>query len=559
MPTKLSGQTGNASAFGALRAFMLAVQPACWKLYGNALDLGVAQAIMQYSPDTFLVGREVRGQQFAPEDTDPIGTANRYADLVIARAAQFGNLIKAWESVNEPVINIAKPDGTFDLAASIQAAQRLNLFQLTFSRRLHAVGLKVIAYNLARGNPEYVLVPYLADGAEASDYLGLHAYFAPRYSDDPFNQALRYRRIYNLLPVAARRPIIFTEYGTDFNGGGFRLEANHMTVDDFLISCKAFDNALLADDYVAAACGFVFGPDSARWETFAMESADILPQLTELMKGSVPVTSATTPIDPPTPPTEPSAAEIMTVGWNSIGRGLDKTGVAVNTTAALYKAVAAVAPDAYPTGNETDFHGGTWVAQGYSACIVACNKSDFAHVKLYKWSTGEPWTAPAPPNPNPGPGPNPPRLTTIPPQPLGDGSTEMVNTGFKVESYRPAAGEEFYGLIQCDNFKFGVGTEVVVTVRDSVTTLGGIPVTQAFDPTRIKGPTVKTDGAGQRRVSMGPGDDFTPPQPPPDRIYVSLGDGVDGVKFPTVKGDVLVCGQVGGHTSWQMTFQKMVG
>ncbi len=275
MTRNLGGQTGG--FFGGLFKFCRDYHPFLWKFYGNALDLDAVR--VANDAGAFTIGREVRGDQFDPSESvaDAVARALRYADLVLSRAFFFGALISAWEFYNEPVVNISHADGTPNIPASIRAAQALNAAQIAFSNRLHTFGFKVVAYNLARGNPFYEVFPYLAGGCEASDYLGLHAYGAPFYETDADNQSLRYRRLYASLPASARRPIIFTEHGTDWNGGGFRLPANGMSVDRFFTSMDWWAHETAKDDYVFGSCAFVVGADSARWATFEIAEEDSLP------------------------------------------------------------------------------------------------------------------------------------------------------------------------------------------------------------------------------------------------------------------------------------------
>lgn len=281
MTRNLGGQTGG--FFGGLFKFCRDYHPFIWKFYGNGLDIGAAQVAKDAG--VFTVGREVRGDQFDPSEdiADAVARALRYADLVLSRAMQFGSLIDVWEFYNEPVVNISFPDGTPNIPASIRAAKSLNAAQVAFSNRLHAQGYKVVAYNLARGNPFYEVFPYLADGLVASDYGGFHAYGAPFYETDAENQSLRYRRLYASIPLNARKPIIFTEHGTDWNGGGFRLPANNMSVDQFFASMDWWLHQTAQDAYVFGSCAFVVGADSARWETFEINNEDSLPQFGALV------------------------------------------------------------------------------------------------------------------------------------------------------------------------------------------------------------------------------------------------------------------------------------
>lgn len=546
----LSSQNGTINDFPRV----VAKKPIAWLLLGNAVGLQLARDIRAASPLTQILLRT--GGDWAYKD-DAWNQAYLDHALAVAEPFQREGLCDSLTPPNEPVVQDA------------ESAKILNDRQVWYAGELRKRGYATGAYNFSVGNPDYPLWPHLQDGIRAcGGWLFLHQYDVGAAHPEIYaDTSLRHRKVLPLLApdVRAMLKIGFTECLIDLNtrgeiyghGGGFgALPDNGHLIEDYCAHLDWWDAELAKDTYVKFATIFGYSMlepwvDSLKFDVARVDTERAY--FVNWLKGG-----AMSPIPPTLPPAGvPTAAQIVDAAWHSIGRDMNANGIDYNPDAAFVKTAIALAPDTAPVGKETDFFSGAWRLQCFDKFILACKIGDWGNIKPYNRLTGAPWTASQPPTTTPPTGAT--RLTVIPPQPLSDESTEMVNTGFIVVPYVPKAGEEFYGLIQCDNFKFGVGTEAVVTVRGPVGTLPGVPVTQAFDPERIKTPTQTTDGAGQRKVGMGHGDDFTPPAMPPDRIYCSLGDGIDGQKFATPKGDILVCGQVGGHTSWNMTFQKMIG
>lgn len=537
MTRQCGGQTGG--FFGGLRKFCADNRPPIWKLYGNAFDVSAAQAVKDSG--AFLVAREVRGDQFDPAEDIPaaVARAMRYAELVISRAGPFMGLVDAWEFYNEPVINISFSDGTPNYAASLTAARSLNAAQVAFSNKLHAAGLKVVAYNLARGNPFYGVFPELADGLAASDYGGFHAYGAPLYETDAENQSLRYRRLYASLLSNARKPIIFTEHGTDFNGGGFRLPANNLTTAQFFQSMDWWLTQLAADaSFVFGAVGFVVGADSGRWQTFEIAEDDSLPLFATLCKKEY--QGGSTP--PPNPEPEPPS---MTTAEKRSADAFNAADVRYNKDAALFK-YAQAHNLGYPVTNEYDgtYDGEAWVNQGYADAIVSCRKSNFSEVFAFDWLTGLPYVPPS------NGGGNPQNCPAV-----------IGANGAVCELINPHRQFVLAGA----SVKQGVSAFAVVTVigKNGVPVVGARVINIWKDSTN--GEMVFTDGSGVARFQFGASSASSVPGGGPFTFAVSL----DGFKDTEAQPPVLHQGTIisdlvhsvsdwnSEHTEWSIQFVEV--
>src|SRR5262249_54572437 len=126
-------------------------------------------------------------------------------------------LVDVWEGYNE--IPIDKPEPLTE--REFQKAKNFNAFTVEMARLMHAAGLKYACYSFSTGNPVHIeLWDLLLDGLPASDYLALHEYIAPNAQFTEFNTTMcnKYRDVYARIPADARKPILITECGVDFNG-----------------------------------------------------------------------------------------------------------------------------------------------------------------------------------------------------------------------------------------------------------------------------------------------------------------------------------------------------
>lgn len=254
--------------------------------------------------------------------------------------------------------------------------------------------------------------------------------------------------------------------------------------------------------------------------------------------------------------TPPANGGHMTIQQDRITRAWNSIGVPYNPDAAFPKQALALALGR-PVGKEyTNMQGMS--GQGFERAFLESPAGDVLSAKAYDWTTGEPYVAPGPPVIVP-PGSQPKRLSTstLPPYVFPDGT--KVDLGMSVISYQQQPGEQFWGLVAVGAYKLNVGTQIVLTARDAAGAKFDVPMTHAWDAARQKSETVLTDGDGKRTVVLGSGSDYTPPTPPPDRIYVSKGDGQDGSTWPTPAGDIWVTGQPGGHFEGAATFLLMTG
>ena len=260
-------------------------------------DLGTVKACREASPNTILIGRFFTGDQRYDQ---PRQNAQTLVDKILTVADRFRGLYEAWESYNELEQQNA------------DEAKRFSEFHVHFGELMHRQGLKTIAYNFSTGVPKLEFWQYYQDGAEASDYIGLHEYDAP-FMDSLHTQniakgegghylCLRYRRVWDLLRPSARKPIIITECGidggiiddryTDDEGNrvkklGYKdfVRFNQITVKDYMNNLIWYDDEMMKDDYMVGACIFCYGADIPRWKSFDFGDDDEgTPQAREALK-----------------------------------------------------------------------------------------------------------------------------------------------------------------------------------------------------------------------------------------------------------------------------------
>jgi hypothetical protein len=261
-------------------------------------DIGTVQACRAASPHTIFIGRfftsDMRFQ-------NPKRDAQNYVAQLLPVADRMRGLYEAWESYNE--LNPPTPD----------EARLFNEFHVHFAEQMHAHGLKTVAYNFSTGNPDLSMWKYYQDGAQASDYIGLHEYDAPALdATGGMYLTLRYRRVWNQLRPSARKPIIITECGIDGGVGkyagprksGYKDFKPERTVAQYMQQLQWYDDELNKDNYLLGACIFCFGADSSRWESFDIADDDeALSGLKRIMTRSMaPAPSLPPPQQPRKPP-----------------------------------------------------------------------------------------------------------------------------------------------------------------------------------------------------------------------------------------------------------------
>ncbi len=240
--------------------------------------------VREFHPDVFLIGRD-----FVPQDEqgkfvdDPTGIGRAYAEKVLRLEAnnttfQGRALFDAWESYNEVMPGHVGDD----------EKRKYDDFQVAFGERLRAGGFEPIAMNFATGNMRGAdFLEHFAGTLETYKYLGFHEYDWPelwRLHKENIEQkgeegmwlALRYRRTMDLEGVRAKygnkHTAIITECGmTQGVSGGEDVgpwhESHPVPEEEYWRSLLWYNNELLRDDYVLAACLFVVGAVSP-WHSF---------------------------------------------------------------------------------------------------------------------------------------------------------------------------------------------------------------------------------------------------------------------------------------------------
>ncbi|MBX3051267.1 MAG: hypothetical protein KF753_07340 [Caldilineaceae bacterium] len=240
--------------------------------------------VREMHPDVFLIGRD-----FVPQDRqnrfvdDPAGIGRAYAERVLrleANNAHFNGrpLFDAWESYNEVMPGHASTD----------EKRKYDEFQVAFGERLRAGGFEPIAMNFATGNMRGKdFLDHFAGTLEVYKYLGFHEYDWPdlwrlhksnieEKGEEGMWLALRYRRTMDLEGVRAKygnkHTVIITECGmTQGVSGGEDVgpwhESHPVPEEQYWRSLLWYNNELMRDEYVMAACLFVVGAVSP-WHSF---------------------------------------------------------------------------------------------------------------------------------------------------------------------------------------------------------------------------------------------------------------------------------------------------
>lgn len=286
------------------------------KVFGNVAlnDTKIAVA-KQRSPATTFVGRVyfpeqgIERDERAPVDTvfnyDPIADARNAFQQMREIMEKLRGLVDVWEGYNE--IPIDTPAPLTDRER--QKARNFNAFTVEMARLMHEAGMKYAAYSFSTGNPVHVeLWDLLVDGLRASDYLALHEYIAPNEAFTEFNTTMcnRYREAYARVPADARKPILITECGVDYNGEhGFK---DRVSLPQYMSMMAEYDRQLMRDPFVVGATIFCYGVDDKKWVTY-----DIAGNMTRVLREHIfanptPPFDVTSPIVTPpsvTPPLEP--------------------------------------------------------------------------------------------------------------------------------------------------------------------------------------------------------------------------------------------------------------
>lgn len=239
----------------SLREFIVASQPTIIKTLEHDADYW--REIKAVSPGTFLVGRLYLPEQEQRVD-QPTQRGRELAERIMPFADRMRGIYDCWEGYNEKSVN------------TIEEAKRLNEYQVIFSMTMHDAGHKVAAYSFSTGNPDLGMWPRLLDGLRASDYLALHEYSAPTMRHGESWLCLRYQRVYEVLPLDCRKPLIVSECGID---GGVIQKVNHgwrdfVKPEQYLSDLAWYDKQLQADSFVVGATIFCCGTHDKTWSGF---------------------------------------------------------------------------------------------------------------------------------------------------------------------------------------------------------------------------------------------------------------------------------------------------
>lgn len=281
--------------------FVDATRPPLIKVFGNVglNDTKLREAKLR-SPATLVVGRMFFPEQGIERDErEPVDSVFTYDPIADARSAfvqlqpimdKLRGLVDVWEGYNEIPIDTPAPL----TEREFQKARNFNAFTVELARLVHEFGLKYAAYSFSTGNPVHVeLWDLLVEGLRASDYLAVHEYIAPNVEWTDFNDTMlnRYRAAYERVPQDARRPVLITEAGADFNGEhGFM---GKIGVPQYMSMLARYDQQLMRDPYVVGATIFCYGIDDKRWQTY-----DIAGDFRRVLREHI-IATPTPPIETP--------------------------------------------------------------------------------------------------------------------------------------------------------------------------------------------------------------------------------------------------------------------
>jgi len=221
-------------------------------------DLSPLHEIKKLMPDAFTVGRlnsirdPVTGidydlQAFKPSDYPSAKMAAiTYWHLVLPAWIAHSQYVDAWEMFNE-----------FSSDWEWQGQFFIEMMKLA-----EPAGLKLVLYAFSTGNPPLTpevvaeITPALRYAMAHGHYLSLHEYGGVAAGDPDTLQgsflALRYRKLYFLLPEDARPKLIVSEAG---QAGGCCFIGTEAFIEDY----AWYDAQLQQDDYVVGVAAWTLG------------------------------------------------------------------------------------------------------------------------------------------------------------------------------------------------------------------------------------------------------------------------------------------------------------
>lgn len=525
---------------------VLAKHPNAILLLGNACNIGVARFIRERSPRTKILLRAQADNWSL--DAGVVDFA--YRSMTIADPFQSAGLCDFLLPPNEPIVQ-----NDID-------ARRLNTQMVQCAELYKSSGYATGAYNFSVGNPDYPLWAYLQEGILASDgWVFVHNYGAPNMQRDAENLSLRHRKmkallnanVQSVLKVGITEAFIDLGIGRPPDGeptqGGYRnlrnpTDDNTWHVRNLCTQLDWYEAELAKDPYVQFVTGFGYAMQEP-WVTLGFDIANVdtdRAYFTNWMReGAWP-----TPTPPPNPEPEPPMPNTPITPAETIATMpfLVKRAVQLELGPSIFGEYDAEA------ANGDVYH--CWVWQRGGLRVKDGDYGALENAVLFHPQTGEPMSEPLPwPNTGaitPVPPPNAKRLVTA----------DVSQYGFRIESYIPAVGEAFFGLVAIGNIQSGpqVGTTSTMNAFNQVGGAAiGYKLTHAWDEANHRFEKHDSPSVG---IVLGSGS-YIPPSAS-DRFYVSADDGQSGASWPTPKGDVLVAGMpLGQHFQAVYTWQLMTG
>ena len=214
-------------------------------------------AIFNRLPGDFYVG-------------DPVQSATQW--LSVARDPQDQNrtLFENWslnpadyhDPLNEAVIELQNPNDPIQVAEMVRRAQWLNTWMVTALNLASQRGFPLALFSFPTGSPTAQAWPYLYPalrlGKQLGAVLSLHEYSVIGTMQNPQpGNVLRYRTVWNSLPLDCRIPIVITECSA---GNGYDTG---LSGQSWVNDMAWYDSELMKDTYLLGGCAFQLGGDES--------------------------------------------------------------------------------------------------------------------------------------------------------------------------------------------------------------------------------------------------------------------------------------------------------
>lgn len=254
------GQHVNAwtsSARGTVRA----APPKVLKVLSSSIDRSEIDRWRRARPDGILVYRHY----FPNESFDDV-------------AGRCNALMHAAAQIKEYKLDYVETPWN-EAGYSGDDLRRHNQASVEATRILQGYGYKVAVGNFSvgwlhideHGNSDW---PLFYDALSAADAISIHEYSAPTMQHNQSWHCLRYRRMWELLPLDCRKPVLITETGIDWGVLAYELTgwrggngAPATPINEYVNQLRWYAEEMAKDSYVLGATIFACG-QFGDWASF---------------------------------------------------------------------------------------------------------------------------------------------------------------------------------------------------------------------------------------------------------------------------------------------------